>query len=85
MQVHRFDYDFARNVIIFGVDNSWSSHCENLKNNFLCSMNVQLMVIIEALYHPKKSLVLILLKQTRNFVFSLHYNTNNNYLYVNGK
>ena len=48
-------------------------------------MNVQLMVIIKALYHQKKSLVLILLKQTRNFVFSLHYNTDNNYLYVNGK
>ena len=26
---------FARNVVIFGFDNSSSSHTENLKNNFL--------------------------------------------------
>ena len=30
-----FDNDFARNVIIFGVDNSSSSHADNSKNNFL--------------------------------------------------
>ena len=31
----RFDNDSARNVIIFGVDNSLSSHADNRKNNFL--------------------------------------------------
>ena len=30
-----FDNDFARNVIIFVVDNSSSSHSDNRKNNFL--------------------------------------------------
>ena len=30
-----FDNGFARNVIIFGVDNSSSSHSDNRKNNFL--------------------------------------------------
>ena len=30
-----FDNDTARNVIIFGVDNSSSSHSDNHKNNFL--------------------------------------------------
>ena len=30
-----FDNEFARNVIIFGVDNSSSSHSDNDKNNFL--------------------------------------------------
>ena len=30
-----FGNDFARNVIIFGVDNSSSSHTDNLKNDFL--------------------------------------------------
>ena len=29
-----FDNNFARNAIIFGVDNSSSSHSENRKNNF---------------------------------------------------
>ena len=30
-----FGNDFVRNVIIFGVDNSSSSHTDNHKNNFL--------------------------------------------------
>ena len=30
-----FNNDNARNVIISGVDNTWSSHANNLKNNFL--------------------------------------------------
>ena len=30
-----FDNDAARNVIIFGVDNSSSSHADNCKNNIL--------------------------------------------------
>ena len=30
-----FNADFARNVIIFGVDNISSSHTDNLKNDFL--------------------------------------------------
>ena len=32
-----FDNDFARNALIFGVDNSSSSHTDNLKNNILVS------------------------------------------------
>ena len=30
-----FNDEFARNVIMFGVDNSSSSHTENCKNDFL--------------------------------------------------
>ena len=30
-----FDNDFARNVVIFDVDDSSSSHTDNRKNNFL--------------------------------------------------
>ena len=30
-----FGNDFSRNVIVFGVDNSSSSHTDNLKNDFL--------------------------------------------------
>ena len=30
-----FNDDFARNVIIFGFDNSSSSHLDNIKNVFL--------------------------------------------------
>ena len=31
----KFDNQFARNVAIFGVTNSLSSHADNRKNNFL--------------------------------------------------
>ena len=30
-----FGNDFARNVVIFSVDNSSSSHTDNCENNFL--------------------------------------------------
>ena len=30
-----FDSDFARNVVIFGIDNSSSSYTDNKKNDFL--------------------------------------------------
>ena len=30
-----FGNDFVRNVVIFGVDDSSSSHADNCKNNFL--------------------------------------------------
>ena len=29
-----FGHDYARNVVIFNVDNSSSSHSDNSKNNF---------------------------------------------------
>ena len=31
-----FECDFARNVVIFGVDHSSSSHTDNRKKDFLC-------------------------------------------------
>ena len=39
---------------------------------------------MEALDHQRKSFVLILLKQTQ-FFLSLHYNTDNGYLFAIGK
>ena len=61
-----FGNDFARNVIIFDVDNSSLFHCENRKNNFSILSEDPTMVI-EALEHQKKRLVLILLKQIQIF------------------
>ena len=34
-KVHSFSNDFARNAVIFDVDNSLPSHTDNQKNNFL--------------------------------------------------
>ena len=63
-----FGNDSARNVMIFGVDNSSSSHSDNRKNNFLILGEGPILELMEALDHQKKSLVLILVKQTQNFV-----------------
>ena len=61
----KFDNDFARNVKIFGVDNTSSFHSDNHKNNFLI---LDESPTYEDLDHEKKGLLLILLKQTQNFV-----------------
>ena len=45
------EFECARNVIIFAVNNSSLPHVDNLKNNFL--------VLGEAFVDQKKSLVLI--------------------------
>ena len=63
-----FDNDFARNVIIFGIDNSSSSHSDNRKNNFLKLGEGPNYGINGNFGAPEKNLELILLKQTQNFV-----------------
>ena len=55
-----FGDEFARNVVIFRVDNSSSSHSDNYKNNVL-------VIIMAALVQERKSSVLILVKQRQNF------------------
>ena len=63
-----FGNAFARNFIIFGVDNSSSSHVDNHNNNFLILGEGPAFGINGSFGSPEKSLVLILLKQTQNFV-----------------
>ena len=64
-----FGNDFARNVIIFGVDNSSSSHSDNCKNMFLILGEGPTFWINGSFGSPKKRLKLILLKQPQNFVW----------------
>ena len=42
-----FVYDYAKNIIAFGVDNSSSSHADDCKNN--CSVKETLLILMEAL------------------------------------
>ena len=65
-----FDNDYARNVIIFGVDNSSSSHTNNLQNNFLILGEGDTLILILVLLYQKKSLVLILVKKMQHFVWA---------------
>ena len=63
-----FDNESAKNVIIFGVDNSSSSHADNRKNIFLV-LGEGLIFGINGGFGSagKKELLLILVKQTQNF------------------
>ena len=59
--------DFDRNVVIFGVDNSSSSHTDNQKNNFwVFDEGSSTADINNSVGTAKVKIVLTLLKQTKN-------------------
>ena len=62
-----FNDDFARNIIIFGVDNSSASHTDNLENYFLFLSERDTLGIKESFGAPERKLALILVKQRQNF------------------
>ena len=73
-----FSDDFARNVIMYGVDNSSSFHTDNLQNDFL--------ILGERSFGaPEKKFSINFTKSKIKFCLSLHYNADNSYLFVNGK
>ena len=78
MQVHG-------NVIIFCFDHILSSHADNRKNNFLISGDSPAYGINGSSGSPEKSFSLNFTKASAMFCLSLHYNADNNYLFVNGK
>ena len=80
-----FNNDTARNVIIFGVGNSSSSHSNNCKNKILMlgegptfGMNGKFGLL-------EKKFSINFTKANTKLCLSLHYNANNSYLFVNGK
>ena len=48
-------------------------------------MKVQLLILIEAFGASEKKIDINFSKAKTNFFFSLHYNADNSYLFVNGK
>ena len=80
-----FDNDYARNVIIFGVDNSSSSHADNLRNDFLILGEGDTFGINGSFGAPEKKFRINFSKANTKFCLSLHYNGDNSYLFVNGK
>ena len=79
------DNDFARNAIIFGVDNSSSSHSDNCKNKFLILGEGPSYGINGSFGSPEKKINVKFSKPNTKFFLSLHYNTDNSYLFANGK
>ena len=69
-----FDNDFTRNVIIFGVDNSSSSHTNNPKNNFLMLDEVPSDGINDSVGAAGKIFSIRFHKSNIKFCLRLHYN-----------
>ena len=63
-----FGNDFARNVIVFGVDNNSSSHSDNRKNNFLILGECPTYGINGSFGVPEKKFSINFTKQAQNFV-----------------
>ena len=80
-----FGNDTTRNVIIFGVDNSLSSHVDNWINNFLVLGLGPTFGINGSFSSPEKEISINFTKANTKFCLSLHYNADNSYLFVNGK
>ena len=78
-----FNGHFTRNIIIFGVDNSSSSHTDNLKNYFLILCERDTSVITGSFGVPEKEIIININKAKTKFWLSLHYNRDKSYLYVN--
>ena len=72
-----FNNATTRNAIIFGVDNSSSSHSDNRKNNFLVVDGGQTFRINESFGSPEKKFSINFSKVNTKFCLSFHYNANN--------
>ena len=79
-----FDNNTARNVIIFGVDNSPWSHSDNRKNNLILGEGPTF-GINESFGWPEKKFGINFNKANIKFCLSLQYNADNSYLFINGK
>ena len=77
--------DYNRNVAIFGVDTSSSSHIDNRKNNFLVLGEGYTFSINGSFDGPEKKFRINFSKAKTKFCLSLCYNSDNSYLFVNEK
>ena len=80
-----FDDGTARNAIIFGVDNSSSSHADNRENRFSVLAEGPTFGIDGVLSSPEKNFSVNFSKASTNVCLSLYFNADNSYLFVNGK
>ena len=77
-----FDNDLARDVIVFGTDNSSTSHSDNFKNNFLILVEVPTYGVNGRFESPEKNININFAKANSKFYLSLHYVAG---FFVNGK
>ena len=75
----------ARNVIIFGVDMSFSKHVNNIANNIYVMGKDYVQKINDTTIYAEKMYYRNFTDPGKKFVLSLHYDGNNSYLFVNGR
>ena len=74
---------FGQNVLIFGVDMSFSAHIGNKKKNILV-LGIVLTQGLEDALTVEKIYSINFTDTKKKFCLSLHYNGANSYLFVNG-
>ena len=72
-----FGSDFARNIVIFGVDNTSWSHADNCKNNFLLLSDSPTYDDNDVLGQQRKKFSINFSKAETEFSLILHYNGDN--------
>ena len=80
-----FSWWYSRNVITFDVDNSSSSHAENLTHNFWILGEGPALGISGSFGSTKKTFSVNNSKASTKFCLSLRYNVDNSYLFVDKK
>ena len=75
----------ARNVLIFGADMSFSVHTTNRANHIYLMGTGLTQGINDTTIYAGKNFYRNFTDFRKTFVLSLHYNGDNNYLFVNGK
>ena len=85
VSMSNFGKDFARNFVIFGVDNSSLSHTNNWKNVFLVLGEGPTDDVNGSIGEAQKRFSINLSTVKAQLCSSLHYNDDDSYLFDNGK
>ena len=80
-----FGNGFVRNCIIFGADMSSSVHVDNKKKDILILVQGLTQELDGTTLTAEKLYSINFTENNKNICFSLHYNSHNSYLFVNGK
>ena len=75
----------GRNVLIFGVDESYVIHLNNKANNIYVMGDGIVQGINDTTLYAEKIYSQNFTQQSKNFVLSLHYNGDDSYLFVDNK
>ena len=75
----------GRNVLIFGVHESFLVHTNNKANNIFIIGDGFVQVINDMTLYAEKIYSQNFTQPNKKFVLSLHYNDNDSYLFINGK